>query len=110
MRFNFETFAGSLCVTAVVQNGNILSNVKDKENASNLPEVFWLKLMALDAHDDGLMSVNGFPINLTRGKKKTNTFKFFFLLICLLMAPFLLLQFQFIVEHVKRLNETVVCG
>lgn len=43
--------------------------------ASNIPEVFWLKLMALDADDDGLMSVDGFPVNL---EKKTT--KLIFLL------------------------------
>lgn len=42
-----------------------MSDVK-RENLgnTNIPEVFWLKLMALDADDDGLLSVNGFPINL----------------------------------------------
>lgn len=33
---------------------------------SHIPEVFWLKLMALDAHNDGLLPVDGFPINLRR--------------------------------------------
>lgn len=36
----------------------------------NIPEVFWLKLMALDAHDDGLMSIDGFPVNLKREKQR----------------------------------------
>lgn len=36
-----------------------------------VPEIFWLKLMALDAHNDGLMSINSFPINLRREKQKT---------------------------------------
>lgn len=39
---------------------------KWRNSLSHVPEVFWLKLMALNAHNDGLMSVNGFPINLRR--------------------------------------------
>lgn len=36
----------------------------------HIPEVFWLKLMALNAHDDSLMSINGFRINLKSKDKK----------------------------------------
>lgn len=41
----------------------------------HIPEVFWLKLMALNAHDDSLMSINGFRINL-KSKDKKDTFRF----------------------------------
>lgn len=60
----------------------IKNHTNNYKTISNIPEVFWLKLMALDTHDDGLMSVNGFPINL-KGEKKHFTCKRIYLYIIL---------------------------
>lgn len=42
----------------------------DALSSVNLPEVFRLKLMALDTSDNGLLAVNRLPINLKQIKKE----------------------------------------
>lgn len=56
-------------VRANVKRERVKTQTDHSGTSADIPEVFWLKLMALDTHDDGLMSVDGFPINLKRGKR-----------------------------------------
>lgn len=67
--------------------------------------------MALDAHDDSLMSVDGFPVNLKEERKKTKTFfhfRFSSHISLLVNGHFTWLYFTAV--HVKLSNETAVCG
>lgn len=62
-----------------LENTHINSRKKETKGTlslshTHIPEVFWLKLMALNAHNDGFLSVNVFPINLRR-KWKNKAFK-----------------------------------
>ena len=74
----------------------------------HIPEVFWLKLMALDAHDHGLMSVDGFPINLEGNEttvRSDSTCKQF----CIsLLVDSHFVKFHFVYFHLVKFHFTPV--